>query len=125
MQKPRFFEGVVADGYVVLNRDDTRYRKLEHLAKAADITNIYGYGENLRAQFKLAKYKPMADGSVITARINGVEVATKIGAPGASHCAKCAGRDGLRPGLRAQISRRCQWRWLLWKLKKGEASSTS
>ena len=80
--KAEIFEGVVEDGYVVLNRDDSRFRKLEQLAKATGITNIYGYGENLRSQFKLAKYKPMADGSVITARINGTEVATKIGAPG-------------------------------------------
>jgi UDP-N-acetylmuramoyl-tripeptide--D-alanyl-D-alanine ligase len=80
--KAEIFEGVVEDGYVVLNRDDTRYRKLEQMAKDAGIKHIYGFGESVRSKFKLIKYKPMADCSVITARIAGTEVAVKIGAPG-------------------------------------------
>lgn len=82
LAKAEIFEGVVEDGYAVLNRDDPRYRKLELLAKDAGIKNIYGFGESSRAKFKLVKYKPMADCSVITARIGGTEAAVKIGAPG-------------------------------------------
>ncbi len=82
LAKSEIFEGVVEDGYVVLNRDDARYRKLELLAKDAGIKNIYSFGENARAKFKLLKYKALADCSCITAKINGVEVAAKIGAPG-------------------------------------------
>ncbi len=82
LAKAEIFEGVVEDGYVVLNRDDSRYRKLEMLAKDAGIKNIYGFGEHARAKFKLLKYRPMADCSVITAKIAGTDVAVKIGAPG-------------------------------------------
>lgn len=80
--KGEIFEGIVEDGYVILNRDDSRYRKLELLAKDAGIKHIYGFGENQRSKFKLMKYKPKADGSCITARIDGTDVAVKIGAPG-------------------------------------------
>jgi UDP-N-acetylmuramoyl-tripeptide--D-alanyl-D-alanine ligase len=80
--KAEIFEGVVEDGYAVLNRDDSRYRKLEMLAKDNGIKNIYGFGEHRQANFKLMKYLPMADCSVITAQIAGTEVAVKIGAPG-------------------------------------------
>ncbi|MGL4488812.1 MAG: UDP-N-acetylmuramoylalanyl-D-glutamyl-2,6-diaminopimelate--D-alanyl-D-alanine ligase [Rhizobiaceae bacterium] len=80
--KAEIFEGVVEDGYVILNRDDPRYRKLAQMAADVGIKNIYGFGEALRANFKLVKYKPMADCSCITARIDGSDVAVKIGAPG-------------------------------------------
>ncbi len=80
--KAEIFEGVVEDGYAIINRDDVRFRKLAHMAEAAGVKNIYGFGENQRSNFKLVKYKPMADCSCITARIDGTDVAVKIGAPG-------------------------------------------
>lgn len=80
--KAEIFEGLVEDGYAILNRDDARYRKLEGLARDAGVKHIYGFGENLRSKFKLMKYKPLADCSCITARIDGTDVAVKIGAPG-------------------------------------------
>ncbi|MGB8818748.1 MAG: UDP-N-acetylmuramoylalanyl-D-glutamyl-2,6-diaminopimelate--D-alanyl-D-alanine ligase [Rhizobiaceae bacterium] len=82
LAKAEIFEGVVEDGYVVLNRDDQRYRILELKAKSMGLKNIYGFGEHVRSKFKLVKYKPLADCSVITARINGIDVAAKIGSPG-------------------------------------------
>jgi UDP-N-acetylmuramoyl-tripeptide--D-alanyl-D-alanine ligase len=80
--KAEIFEGIVEDGYAILNRDDQRFRKLELLAKEAGVKNILGFGENQRSKFKLMKYKPLADCSCITARIDGMDVAVKIGAPG-------------------------------------------
>ncbi len=80
--KAEIFEGVAEGGHAVLNRDDSRYRKLEILAKDAGVANIHGFGEHRQANYKLIKYKPMADCSVITARIAGTDVAVKIGAPG-------------------------------------------
>ena len=80
--KAEIFEGVVEDGYAVINRDDQRYRKLEHLAKLAGVKNIYGFGEHRLAKFKLVKYKALPDCSAITARINSIDIAAKIGAPG-------------------------------------------
>jgi UDP-N-acetylmuramoyl-tripeptide--D-alanyl-D-alanine ligase len=80
--KAEIFEGIVEDGYAILNRDDPRFRKLMQMATDAGVKNIYGFGENQRSNFKLIKYKPMADCSCITARIDGIDVAVKIGAPG-------------------------------------------
>jgi UDP-N-acetylmuramoyl-tripeptide--D-alanyl-D-alanine ligase len=80
--KAEIFEGIVEDGYAILNRDDSRYRKLLQMANDAGVKNVYGFGENQRSNFKLVKYKPLADCSCITARIDGTDVAVKIGAPG-------------------------------------------
>jgi UDP-N-acetylmuramoyl-tripeptide--D-alanyl-D-alanine ligase len=82
LAKGEIFEGVVDDGYAVINRDDQRFRKLDLLAKDAGVKHIYGFGEHRLAKFKLVKYKALPDCSVITARINGVELAGKVGAPG-------------------------------------------
>ena len=82
LAKAEIFEGVTEGGHAVLNRDDSRYRKLAMLAKDAGISNIHGFGEHRNAEFKLIKYKPMADCSVITTRIAGTDAAVKIGAPG-------------------------------------------
>ena len=95
LAKAEIFEGVVEDGYVVLNRDDSRYRKLEMLAKDAGIKNILRLRRTPRsAKFKLLKYRPMADCSVITAKIAGTDVAVKIGAPGRHIVQNALGRDG-------------------------------
>ncbi len=82
LAKAEIFEGVVEDGYAVINRDDQRYRKLELLAKDAGIKNIYGFGEHRLSKFKLLKYAAGPGGSEVIARINGVEVPARIGAPG-------------------------------------------
>jgi UDP-N-acetylmuramoyl-tripeptide--D-alanyl-D-alanine ligase len=82
LAKGEIFEGVVEDGYAVINRDDTRFRKLDLLAKDAGIKHIYGFGEHRLAKFKLVKHEAKPNGSVMTARINGVEITAEIGAPG-------------------------------------------
>jgi UDP-N-acetylmuramoyl-tripeptide--D-alanyl-D-alanine ligase len=82
LAKGEIFEGVVEDGYAVINRDDQRFRKLDLLAKDAGVKNIYGFGEHRLSKFKLVKYQAQPDGSLIEARVNGVDIAAKIGAPG-------------------------------------------
>lgn len=82
LAKAEIFEGVVEDGYAVINRDDQRYRKLELLAKDAGIKTIFGFGEHRLAKFKLVQYAAVPGGSEIVARINGIDVPARIGAPG-------------------------------------------
>jgi UDP-N-acetylmuramoyl-tripeptide--D-alanyl-D-alanine ligase len=80
--KAEIFEGVIENGSVILNRDDPHYRKLASMANDVGIKNIYGFGENQRAHFKLMNYKALADCSCIIAEINELEIAVKIGSPG-------------------------------------------
>jgi UDP-N-acetylmuramoyl-tripeptide--D-alanyl-D-alanine ligase len=80
--KAEIFEGVVPGGSAIINRDDARYRNLEHAAKSAGVTHIYGFGEHARARFKLLSCDLKPDHSQITIRIDGTEMPVRIGAPG-------------------------------------------
>ena len=80
--KSEIFEGLVAGGTAVLNRDDSRYRLLENAAKAAGVKNILGFGENARSTFKLVRCELQPDHSNMIARIAGQDIFVKVGAPG-------------------------------------------
>lgn len=80
--KAEIFEGLEPDGAAVLNRDDPRWKLLDKMARAAGVEHVFGFGENARSTFKLAKCVLHADHSDITARIDGHEVVASIGAPG-------------------------------------------
>jgi UDP-N-acetylmuramoyl-tripeptide--D-alanyl-D-alanine ligase len=80
--KAEIFEGLVPGGVAIINRDDARYRNLEHAAKSAGVTHIYGFGEHARARFKLVSCNLKPDRSQITIRIDGTETPVGIGAPG-------------------------------------------
>jgi UDP-N-acetylmuramoyl-tripeptide--D-alanyl-D-alanine ligase len=80
--KAEIFEGIVPGGTAVLNRDDPRYRLLEHAAKKAGVENIQGFGENARANFKLVKCELHAENSSVMVRIGGKDMFVKVGAPG-------------------------------------------
>jgi UDP-N-acetylmuramoyl-tripeptide--D-alanyl-D-alanine ligase len=80
--KAEIFEGIVTGGTAILNRDDQRYRLLEHAAKKAGVENIQGFGENARASFKLVKCELHAENSSVMVRIGGKDMFVKVGAPG-------------------------------------------
>ena len=80
--KAEIFEGIEPDGAAVLNRDDSRWKLLDKMAKANGVEHVYGFGENARSTFKLTKCELSADHSDITARIGGQDIAARIGAPG-------------------------------------------
>jgi UDP-N-acetylmuramoyl-tripeptide--D-alanyl-D-alanine ligase len=80
--KAEIFEGIVHGGAAILNRDDQRYRLLEHAAKKAGVENIIGFGENVRAKFRLVKCELHAENSSIIVRIGGKDMFVKVGAPG-------------------------------------------
>src|SRR5690606_11322231 len=64
------------------NRDDARWNLLAKIAMDAGIQNVWGFGENPRAQFRLVSWEPGENGSSLTVRIAGQEITGKIGAPG-------------------------------------------
>ena len=80
--KAEIFEGLEPDGAALLNRDDSRWKLLDKMAKAAGVEHVFGFGENARSTFKLVKCELHGDHSVITAKIAGQEVVARIGAPG-------------------------------------------
>lgn len=80
--KAEIFEGLERGGHALINRDDQRWKLLSKLATEAGVKNIWGFGENARAQFKVTKCNLNPDNSTITAKIAGQEMIAKIGAPG-------------------------------------------
>ena len=80
--KAEIFEGLVPGGAALLNRDDSRWKLLEKLARTAGVEHVFGFGENARSTYRLTKCVLEADHSVITAKIGGREIVARIGAPG-------------------------------------------
>lgn len=80
--KGEIFAGVARGGHALINRDDQRARLLSRMAAEAGIKNIWGFGENARAQFRLVQYEPQGDRSALTLKIAGQELVGRITAPG-------------------------------------------
>ncbi|MET3523102.1 UDP-N-acetylmuramoylalanyl-D-glutamyl-2,6-diaminopimelate--D-alanyl-D-alanine ligase [Mesorhizobium sp. M4B.F.Ca.ET.215.01.1.1] len=80
--KAEIFEGLEPDGAALLNRDDSRWKLLDKMAKAAGVEHVFGFGENARSTFRLVKCELNADHSVIAAKIGGREIVARVGAPG-------------------------------------------
>ena len=80
--KAEIFEGIAPGGTAILNRDDPRYRMLEHAAKQAGVRHITGFGENARSTVKLVAADLKPDHSSITVRIAGRDMNVRVGAPG-------------------------------------------
>jgi len=80
--KGEIFSGVISGGQAIINRDDARWNLLAKMAMDAGIQNVWGFGENPRAQFRLVSWEPGENGSSLTVRIAGQEITGQIGAPG-------------------------------------------
>ncbi len=80
--KAEIFEGIVPDGYAVINRDDPRHRLLENLAAQAGVTNIHLFGEHMRANSRLAEVFPEGEGSFVKVRVAGKAYSGHISLPG-------------------------------------------
>lgn len=80
--KAEIFEGIVPGGYALLNRDDDKFKLLDRLAREAGVEHVLGFGEHVRAQFKLIGCDLQSDHSVIAARISGRDITARITMPG-------------------------------------------
>jgi len=80
--KAEIFEGVMADGHALINRDDTRWKLLDAAARAAGIKNVWSFGQHQRATFKLMGYEPAGEGSAISVRIAGKTRDVDVGVAG-------------------------------------------
>lgn len=80
--KAEIFEGVVRGGHALINRDDTRWKRLEKAAMAAGVQNIHGFGAHRLAKFKLMKFESEPDGGHLRAKIDGKTFDLVLGAAG-------------------------------------------
>src|SRR5712671_6553858 len=80
--KAEIFQGIEPGGTAVINRDNPHFARLQRQAKAADVGRIVSFGENAKADARLLKFALQADSSTVQARILGVDVTYKLGAPG-------------------------------------------
>ena len=80
--KAEIFEGIEPGGTALINRDDSRWKLLDGLARAAGVARIVGFGGHARSKVRLVECALHADGSDIVARIGKREIAARIGAPG-------------------------------------------
>jgi UDP-N-acetylmuramoyl-tripeptide--D-alanyl-D-alanine ligase len=80
--KAEIFEGVVADGHVLLNRDNSQFDYLETVATACRIANIHSFGVSAKADFRLVDYQSDGDSATFWAVIGGRTVEVNLKAPG-------------------------------------------
>jgi UDP-N-acetylmuramoyl-tripeptide--D-alanyl-D-alanine ligase len=80
--KAEIFEGVEADGAVVLNHDNSQFARLSRRAKKLGISRIVSFGADKRAEARLLDISLHATCSAVHANILGHEVTYKLGMPG-------------------------------------------
>jgi UDP-N-acetylmuramoyl-tripeptide--D-alanyl-D-alanine ligase len=80
--KAEIFLGIEPDGAAVINRDNPHYERLKRHAREAGVHRVVSFGENARADARLIKCALQADSSTVEAKILGLPVTYKIGAPG-------------------------------------------
>jgi UDP-N-acetylmuramoyl-tripeptide--D-alanyl-D-alanine ligase len=80
--KAEIFEGVEADGAVVINHDNSQFARVSRRARKCGISRIVSFGANKRAEARLLDISLHATCSAVHANILGHEVTYKLGMPG-------------------------------------------
>jgi len=80
--KAEIFLGLEPGGAAVINRDNPHYARLRQHARDAGAGRIVSFGEHSQADARLIKSFLHPDCSTVQARILGVELTYKLGAPG-------------------------------------------
>ena len=80
--KAEIFEGLLPGGAALINQDNAEFGLLEAAARAAGVTRIFPFGQNVHAHYRVEDFEGWAEGSRFTF-VAGVERFTaEIGAPG-------------------------------------------
>jgi UDP-N-acetylmuramoyl-tripeptide--D-alanyl-D-alanine ligase len=80
--KAEIFDGIVAGGHALINRDIEQFEQLEDAAVAAGVTNIHSFGAHAKADFRLVDYQPEGEGAIFWATFGGKTFEVPINAPG-------------------------------------------
>jgi UDP-N-acetylmuramoyl-tripeptide--D-alanyl-D-alanine ligase len=79
--KAEIFLGLQPGGAAVINRDNSQYERLKRAAEAVG-ARIVSFGEHPEADARLLQASLQTESSAVHARILGVELTYKLGAPG-------------------------------------------
>lgn len=80
--KAEIFDGLLPGGAALINQDNAEFGLLEAAARAAGVTRIFPFGQNVHAHYRVEDFEGWAEGSRFTF-VAGVERFTaEIGAPG-------------------------------------------
>ena len=80
--KAEIMEGLGKDGYLLLNRDNEKYGWLKKHAGEVGLKQVYSFGENAKANYRLLDCQLLPDCSTITVGIRSEKFDVRIGAPG-------------------------------------------
>src|SRR5262245_49498488 len=80
--KAEIFLGIEPGGAAVINRDNPQFERLAAAAKAVGVGRIVSFGEHAKADARVIKSSLRPDRSTVQARILGIDVTYKLGAPG-------------------------------------------
>ena len=80
--KAEIFRGIEPGGAAVINRDNPHYARLRQHAHEAGVDRVVSFSEHAGADARLIACSLHPDCSTVRARILGVDLAYKIGAPG-------------------------------------------
>jgi UDP-N-acetylmuramoyl-tripeptide--D-alanyl-D-alanine ligase len=80
--KAEIFLGIERGGAAVIDRDNPQFGRLERSARHAGVERVISFGEHARADARLIKCSLQSDSSTVAARILGIDVTYKLGAPG-------------------------------------------
>ena len=80
--KAEIFDGLVAGGIAVLNRDDPHFARLEAAALAGGASRVLGFGASAKADVRLVGATCEAESSAVTADVCGKRLDYRVGAPG-------------------------------------------
>ncbi len=80
--KAEIFQGMLAEGAAILNRDNPHFARLAVAARAAGLTRIIGFGRHGQAEARLIDALADANGSVVIADILGQRVDYRLNLPG-------------------------------------------
>jgi UDP-N-acetylmuramoyl-tripeptide--D-alanyl-D-alanine ligase len=80
--KAEIFDGLVAGGHAILNRDSDQFNFLDRAAQAAGVENIHTFGQHPKADFRLAEFNGSEENSALWLTLDGDTMEIAIGAPG-------------------------------------------
>ncbi|SEA43995.1 UDP-N-acetylmuramoyl-tripeptide--D-alanyl-D-alanine ligase [Rubrimonas cliftonensis] len=125
--KAEIFEGVAAGGVAVLNRDNRWFDRLAGAARAHGL-EIVSFGEGEGCDARLVSAQLRGPATVVEARVGGLDLVFKIGAPGrhlalnavgALAAAQAAGADLARAALALAAWRAPEGRGARWRVHVG------
>lgn len=105
--KAEIFEGVVEGGTAVLPVDSGQYSLLLDCASRRPHLSVRGFGRAENADGRLARVSVSDEGTAVMARVNGAEIAFRIGAPGEHLAGNALAALLAVDSLGADIARAC------------------